>query len=85
MTILFGQCDEATQTEIALGDNYTKDRDEGRLLAFIQQLRAICFGGDNGGLTFPPYKQVVTIKSLNTYTNNEVHAPNGFKEQVKIK
>ena len=26
MTILFGQCDEATQTEIALGDNYTEDR-----------------------------------------------------------
>ena len=36
-------------------------------------------------LTFPPYKQVVAIKSLNTYTNNEVHDPNGFKEQIKIK
>ena len=30
-TILYGQCDEATQTEIALGDNYAEDRDEGRL------------------------------------------------------
>ena len=36
ITILFGQCDEATQTEIALGDNYTEDRNEGRLLAFIE-------------------------------------------------
>ena len=27
ITILFGQCDEATQTEIALVDNYTEDRD----------------------------------------------------------
>ena len=85
ITILFGQCDEATQIEIALGDNYIEDRDEGRLLAFIEQLRAICFGGNNGGLSYPPYKQVVAIKSLNTYTNNEVHNPNGFKEQVKIK
>ena len=84
-TILYGQCDEATQTEIALGDNYTEDRDEGRLLAFIERLRAICFGGNNGGLSYPPYKQVVAIKSLNTYTNNEVHDPNGFKGQVKIK
>ena len=84
-TILYGQCDEANQTEIALGDNYVEDRDEGRLLAFIERLHTICFGGDNGGLSYSPYKQVVTIKSLNTYTNNEVHDPNGFKEQVKIK
>ena len=85
ITILFGQCDEATQTEIALRDNYTDDRDEGRLLAFIERIRAICFGGNDGGLTFPPYKQVVAIRSLNTYTNNEVQDHNGFKEQVKIK
>ena len=32
-----------------------------------------------------PYKEVVAIKSLNTYTNNDVNDPNGFKEQVKIK
>ena len=56
ITILFGQCDEATQTEIALKENYTEDRDEGRLLAFIEQLRSICFGGDNGGLSYALYK-----------------------------
>ena len=85
ITILYGQCDEATQTEIALGDNYTDDRDEGRLLAFIERLRAICIGGEDGGLSYPSYKQVITIKSLNTYTNNDTNDPNGFKEQVKIK
>ena len=83
--ILFGQCDEATQTEIALGDNYTEDRNEGRLLAFIEQLRSICFGGNNSSLSYAPYKQVVAIKSLNTYTNNDPNDPHGFKEQVKIK
>ena len=30
ITILYGQCDEATSTEITLGVNYTDDRDEGR-------------------------------------------------------
>ena len=84
-TILYGQCDEATQPEISLEDNYTEDSYERRLLAFIEQLRAIWFGSDDGGLIFAPYKQVVTIKSLNTYTNNEVHDPNSFKEQVMIK
>ena len=39
----------------------------------------------NNGLSYPPYKQVVVIKLLNTYTNNEVHDPNGSKEQVKVK
>ena len=46
---------------------------------------SICFGGDNGGLSYGPYRQVVAIKSLNTYTNNNPNNPNGFKEQVKIK
>ena len=62
------RCNEL-QSVIALGDNYTEDRDEGMLLVFIERLCPICFGGNNGGLTFPPYKQVVVIKSLNTYTN----------------
>ena len=85
MTILFGQCDETTQTEITLGDNYTEDRNEGRLLAFIERLHAICFGGNDGGLSYAPYKQVVSIKSLNTFTNNDPQDPHGFKEEVKIK
>ena len=84
-TILCGQCDEATQTDIALRDSYIGDRDEGRYLAFIERLRAICFGGNNGGILYPPYKQVVATKSWNTYTDNEVHNPNIFTEQVKIK
>ena len=83
--ILFGQCDEATQIKIALGANYTEDRNEGKRLAFIEQLRSICFGGYDGGLSYAPYKQVVAIKSLNTYTTNNPNDPHGFKEQVKIK
>ena len=85
ITTLYGQCDEATQTKIALRDNYTDDQNEGRLLAFVEQLHVIYFGSNNGGLSYPPYKQVVAVKSSNTYTNNEVHDPNGFKDQVKIK
>ena len=36
ITILFRQCDEATQTEIALRATYIADYNAGRLLAFIE-------------------------------------------------
>ena len=48
-------------------------------------MRTVCFGGDVGGLPYGPYKQVVVIKLLNSYTNNKPQDPHGFKEQVKIK
>ena len=38
ITILSGQCDEATRTKIALGATYTADHQAGRLIAFIKQM-----------------------------------------------
>ena len=35
ITILFGQCDKASKTKIALGATYAADRQAGRLSAFI--------------------------------------------------
>ena len=84
ITILFGQCDEATKSEIALEATYAADRQAGRLSAFIERIRTVCFGGDDDGLSYRPYKQVVAIKLMNAYTNNEPQDPHGFKEQVKI-
>ena len=34
-TLIFGQCNEATKTKIALGTTYTVDRKEGNLINFI--------------------------------------------------
>ena len=64
---------------------YTVDPNTVRLLAFIELMRTICFGGDDSGLSYGPNKQVIAIKSLNTYTNNEPQDPHSYKEQVKIK
>ena len=61
------------------------DRQAGNLIKFIKQLRTVCFGVDDGGLSYEPYKQVVAVKSMNNYTNNEPHDPHGFKDQIKIK
>ena len=45
----------------------------------------IIFGDDDGDLSYTPYKQVVTVKLLNNFSNNKLHDPHGFKEEVKIK
>ena len=71
ITILFGQYDEPTKTKIALGAICAADRQAGRFSAFIKQMRTVCFGGDEGGLLYRPYKQIVAIKLLNIYIINE--------------
>ena len=83
--ILFRQYDEAIKTKIFLRVTYAADSNAERLSAFIEKNRTVCFGDDDGGLSYRPYKQVIAIKSLNTYTDNEPQDPRGFKKQVKIK
>ena len=38
ITILFGQYDESTKTEIALGATYAADRQAGRVIKFLKRL-----------------------------------------------
>ena len=83
--LIFGQCDEATKTKIALGENYAVDHQVGRLVEFLNRLHTVCFGSDDNGLSYGPYKQVIVVKSMNNYTNNEPYNLHDFKEQVKIK
>ena len=85
ITIIFDQCDEATKIKITLGETYAADRQARNLIKFINRLRTVCFGSDDGGLSYGPYKQVVAIKLMNNYTNNEPYDPHGFKEKTKIK
>ena len=54
-TILFGQCDAATKTKIALGATYAADHNARRLSAFMDQMCTVCFGSDYGGPSYGPY------------------------------
>ena len=54
--IIFGQCDEATKTRLALWAIYAVDRQAGRLFEFLKRLHTVCFGDDDGGLLYAPYK-----------------------------
>ena len=83
--ILFGQCDEAIKTQIALGATYTVYHQAERLVVFLKRLRTVCFGSDDGGLSYAPYKQVVAVKSMNNFSNNKPYDPRDFKAEVDIK
>ena len=85
MTIIYRQCDNATRTEIALGTNYETIRANAELNNFLAILKTVCYGSDNGGLSFKPYKNVVVVKSLNNFSNTKLNDPHGFKAELKIK
>ena len=85
ITIICGQCNKATKTKISLGATCAADRQAGRLIKFLKQLRIVCLGSDDGGLLYASYKQVVAVKSLSNFSNNKPHDPHGFKEEIKIK
>ena len=69
ITIVYGQCDDASQTEVALNPNYKINRKDGNLIKFITRVQTVCYGSKEGGLSFKPYKNVVVVKSLNNFTN----------------
>ena len=82
MTIIYGQCDNATRSKIALGTNYKTVCANGELINFLELLRT---GSDDEGLSFKPYKNVVVVKPLNNFSNAKPYDPHGFKEELKIK
>ena len=49
MTIIFGQCNDATRTEIALGANYNTDCENGEFNNFLTRLQTVCYGSDDRG------------------------------------
>ena len=40
MTIICGQCNNATLTELALGANYATDYDDGNIISFLHRLKS---------------------------------------------
>ena len=79
MTIIYGQCDDATRTEIALGDDYEIIRNDAELIRFLAIVQKVCYGSDDRGLSFKPYKNVMAVKSLNNFTNAKPNNLHGFK------
>ena len=47
-------------------------------------LGCICFS-NKLEKSYRSYKQVGVVKLINNYSNNKLHGPHGFKEEIKIK
>ena len=84
ITIIFGQCDEATKTKIALRATYAVNRQVGRLIKFLKQLHTVCFGSDDGGLSYGHYKQVVVVKLLTNFSNNKLQTLMATKKKSRL-
>ena len=86
ITLIMGQLDEGTSNELELSPGYKKAIEDGDILNIIRNLRAICYGNYDGGLSYTPYKAVVAVKSLNNYQPpNKYTDPHVFKEEIKTK
>ena len=62
MTIIYGQFDNATRTKIALSDDYEIILHDAELIRFLEIVQTVCYGSNDGGLSFKPYKNVVVVK-----------------------
>ena len=48
MTIIYRQCNDATRTEIALGNDYKILRANAELIRFLAIVQTVCYGSDDG-------------------------------------
>ena len=85
ITIIFGQCNDATRTKSALSTNYETNCDAGNLINFLTRLQTVCYESNDPGLSYKPYKMDVAMKSLPNFSNSKPNDPYAFKEELKIK
>ena len=85
MTVIFGQCNNTTRSKIALDTTYETDCQNGSIINFPAQLQTVCYRSNNGGFSFKPYKNFVSVKSLNKFSNAKLNDLYGFKKELKIK
>ena len=85
IAMIWGQLDDDTQAQIIFAASYAKARKDGDIVAFLQLLRDICNGSDDGGLSYHPFKIVVAMKSLCNFTNSDVGNPHLYKKELRTK
>ena len=75
LAMIWGQLDDDTQAQMILVASYAQARKDGDIVTFLESLRDICNGSDDGGLSYQPFKVVVAIKAVCNFTNPDVSNP----------
>ena len=83
ITIIFGQCDDTTRTNIALCTTYKVDRDDEILVNLLTRLRTVCYKSNDGGISYKPYKMAVAVKSLHNFSNSKPNDPHCSKKNSR--
>jgi len=85
ITIIRGQLDAGTKNELEVSTGYDTAVTNGDIITILKNLRAICYGNDDGGISLKAYKAVLAVKSLNNFTNQKPHDPHTFKDDLIAK
>lgn len=85
ITIIRGQLDAGTKNELEVSTGYDTAVDDGDIVTILNNLRTICYGNDVGGMSFKAYKAVRAVKLINNFTNQKLHDPHSFKEDLIMK
>ena len=85
IAMIWGQLDDDTQAQMILVASYAQARKDGDIVTFLQSLRDICNGSDDGGLSYQPFKAIVAIKGVCNFTNPDVSNPHVYKKELRTK
>lgn len=85
ITIIRGQLDLGTKNELEVFEGYELAMTNSDVLNILSKLRTICYGDDDGGLSFKPYKAALAVKTLNNFMNKKLHDQHAFKDELKTR
>ena len=85
ITVIRGQLDDDTLAELELSTGYELASENADIVTILNNLKAICFGGDDGGISFKPMSCMIAIKSLHNFVNHNPKDVYQFKDDVKTK
>ena len=81
ITVILGQCDEATWAQVEADDEFWDILDEGRILDFICILCAVCYDTSVSGSLFQPIHSInqLSLLRFDNQANNMYDFVDGLK------
>ena len=61
MTLVSGQCDNATLTKLALRTTYEVNLNKEIIINFLNRIKVVCYKCNDGSLSYKRYNKVVVV------------------------